>query len=76
MPRTPDFNKNNFDDLLGGWKRPRPLPETGWNNVGPSEDHGVDFQGTWSNVSDTTVPASWYLSEDGEVRLRGRVIES
>lgn len=76
--KTPDFRQNKkFSDLLGEASRPKPLPETGWNDVGAiDEDHGVNFEGTWNNFSDTTVPASWYLSESGEVRLRGRIIQS
>jgi hypothetical protein len=76
MPKTPDFNQNRtLADLIAEQRRPKPLPETGWNNVGPSEDHGVDFWGAWANFATNTVPTSWYLSEDGEVRLRGRITE-
>jgi hypothetical protein len=75
MPKTPDFRQNKtFEDLINEATRPKPLPETGWNMVGPGEDHGVDFQNGHDNFSDTAVPCSWYLSEDGEVRLRGRII--
>lgn len=81
MAKVPDFKQNQtFADLIAESRRPKPLPETGWNLVGPGEDHGIDFQsgvsGTWANFSTSTVPCSWYLSEDGEVRLRGRVIQS
>ena len=60
--KTPDFKQNKtFTDLLR--EQVKPLPETGWNNVGedtPDTQHGVEFQGTWQNYSDTTVPARWY----------------
>jgi hypothetical protein len=75
MPKTPDFKSNRtFNDIISEGRRPRPLPETGWNYVGPSEAHGVNFQNGWANVGASSVPASWYLSEDGEVRLRGRLL--
>jgi hypothetical protein len=72
MPKTPDFMQNkDFNDLIK--KKRRALPETGWNNVGPDEDHGVDFENSWANSGPSTIPASWYLSENGEVRLRGKI---
>jgi len=72
MPKTPDFSSNkDFIDLIKD--KPKLLPETGWNHVGPSEDHGINFLSGWGNSSTSGVPASWYLSEDGEVRLRGKV---
>jgi len=76
MAKTPDFKQNkNFPDLISELRKPNPRPETGWNAVGPGEEHGVDFQNGWNNFSSTTVPTSWYLSEDGEVRLRGRITQ-
>lgn len=74
MPKTPDFKNNkNISDLLGAADRPRPLPETGWNYVGPNEPHGINFENNWDNVGSGEIPASWYLDENGEVKLRGRV---
>lgn len=74
MARTPDFKSNkSFSDLLREATKPRPFPETGWYRVGLSEAYQIPFENGWDNVSATNVPASWYLSEDGEVRLRGNV---
>jgi hypothetical protein len=72
--KTPDFNQNkDFIDILKDKNRNDPLPETGWNYVGPDEDHGVDFENSWANAGPSSVPASWYLTEDGQVRLRGKI---
>jgi hypothetical protein len=74
MSKTPDFSNNKtFGDIISEQRRPHALPETGWNNVGPSEDHGVNFEAGWDNSGVTSVPASWYLSAGGEVRLRGKI---
>jgi hypothetical protein len=75
MPRTPDFKNNkSLSDLLGAADKPHALPETGWWHVGNiSEGHGIDFQNSWVNIGSSSVPASWYLDENGEVKLRGHV---
>jgi len=74
MPKSPDFRTRspNISDMLGDMRRPPVLAETGWHYVGATQPEGVAFENNWNNVTGEA-PASWYLSEDGEVRLRGKV---
>jgi hypothetical protein len=78
MSKSRDLNiDDNPFSLIQDTRRPHLEPETGWYLVGPSEAHEVDFENSWGNVGVvagvTNAPASWYLSEDGEVRLRGKI---
>lgn len=78
MARSPDYPyKDRLDDIVGELRRDHLMPETGWQKVGPSQDHEIDFDGAWANAGVvagvTNAPASWYLAEDGEVRLRGKI---
>jgi len=78
MPRSPNYPyQDRLDDIVGKLIQEPLRPETGWYKVGPSEAHEVDFEGGWGNVGVlagvTNAPAGWYLSDDGEVRLRGKV---
>ncbi len=74
MAKTPGFKiTKSTSDLISDLRKPRVLPETGWWKVGASQPLGVAFEGTWDNVGGTNAPASWYLSEDGEVRIRGKI---
>lgn len=78
MARSPDYPyKHRLDDIVGELRRDKILPETGWYKVGAS-DLDVPFQNSWENAGVvagvTNAPASWYLSEDGETRLRGKVV--
>jgi hypothetical protein len=77
MGKTPDFRINkSIPDLIADTRRPNILPETGWYKVGMSSGYeiGSYFLNSWLNDSSPTSPdASWYLSEDGEVRLRGKI---
>ena len=65
-------------DVVGNTRAPKLEPETGWYNVGEEWAEGepitVEFLDGWENSGGNGPPASWYLSEDGEVRLRGQVI--
>ncbi len=75
MAKTPGFKiTKSTSDLISDLRKPRVLAETGWWKVGASQPLGVAFEGTWENADGADhPPASWYLSEDGEVRLRGKV---
>jgi hypothetical protein len=74
MARTPGFKiTKTTNDMLAENRKPPVLPETGWWKVGPSEPYEIEFGGTWENVGASAADASWYLSEDGEVRLRGKI---
>lgn len=81
--RSPHYNRNrNIADLIAEQRRIRTSPDTNWYRVGPGdaempgeEEHDVDFLNGWENVGDTgDSPASWYLSHNGEVRLRGHIV--
>lgn len=80
--RSPHFNRNRtIPDLIAEERRVRTTEDTNWYRVGPgdaempgSEAHEVIFQGGAGNVGASgDSPASWYLSENGEVRLRGHI---
>lgn len=73
--RSPHFQRNRtVPDLIAEGRKAHREVDTTWYKVGPSEPHGVGFTNTWGNVGGAGVPpASWYLSEDGEVRLRGKI---
>jgi hypothetical protein len=78
MARSPDYPyKDRLDDIVGDLRRDHLQAETGWQKIGPSQDHEIDFENSWANAGVvsgvTNAPASWYLSEDGEVRLRGKI---
>jgi hypothetical protein len=85
MSKSKDLNiDNSLADVVGQTRRPKLEPETGWAKVGITAGYeastpkgsfvGVGFTNSW--ISATTVdsvPASWYLSEDGETRMRGKI---
>jgi len=76
MARSPGFkNTTSTAELIAELRKPKVLPETGWWNVGEDEPYEIPFEGDWGNSNEdfNLPPASWYLSEDGEVRLRGVV---
>jgi hypothetical protein len=78
MSRTPDFRKNrNLIEVIVEGRRPGRAAETGWWKVGATSGdggYGILFENSWNNVgASSNAPASWYLSEDGEVRLRGKI---
>jgi len=78
MSKSRDLNiDKTIFDVVGNTRAPRLEPETGWYKAGPSEAHEIDFQNSWGNVGVlagvTNAPAGWYLSEDGEVRMRGKI---
>ncbi len=68
-------------------KRPQLQPETGWYRIAITElfeGQGVGgqylgstvniFENLWENSVDVnSPPASWYLSQNGEVRFRGKI---
>lgn len=76
MPRSPDLpGSRTLPDIISGIKKPKPGVDTAWYKVGPSEAHGINFTNSatnWVNSS-LAVPISWYLAEDGEIRIRGAV---
>ncbi len=76
MAKTPGFKiTKSTSDLISDLRKPRVLPETGWWNIGEDEPREIPFEGSWGNYDDGNnyAPASFYLSEDGESRLRGVV---
>lgn len=75
MARSPSFKRTtSSEELISGLRKPRILPETGWWKVGASEPREVPFEDSWENAAGVgNPPASWYLSEGGETRLRGKV---
>ena len=79
MSRSRDFRVGrDLIDTIRDLKRPGLGPQTGWRAVGASgTDGGVPFGAAWGNAGVvagvTNAPASWHLSDDGEVRLRGTV---
>jgi len=83
MPRSPDNRiQRNLGDpggmasLLADIRKPKLEPETGWHRIGASAGYetGVYFKNSWNAVNGATLPdPSFYLSESGEVRSRGRV---
>lgn len=62
-------------DTIRDIKRPHAIPNSGWQAVGSS--FAAPFESTWGNAGvvagTTNAPAGYYLSDDGEVRLRGKV---
>ena len=75
MAKSPHFKRTrDIPDLIAEGRQAHPQVDTSWQKVGPSEPHGIGFTNTWGNVGGSGVPpASWYLSEGGEVRLRGKI---
>lgn len=78
MTRLPDLpHKRTIADVISSMRSPTPGADTAWYKVGPSEAHGINFENYWVNATlATAAPAGWHLSEDGQVRLRGRVRNS
>jgi hypothetical protein len=71
MPNSPDFKYNkSIGDLFKDARKPIPPAETGWWNIGASEDQGIAFQNSWDNAGS---PARYHLSEHGDTRLDGKV---
>lgn len=78
MAKSRDLNIDRTPwDVIQTTRRPQLEPETGWYKVGAAEEYEIPFENSWSNVGVlagiTNAPASWYLSADGEVRLRGKI---
>jgi hypothetical protein len=78
MPRSRDLNiDRDIFDTVAKTRAPSLEPETGWYKIGPSETYGISFDNSWGNVGVlagvTNAPASFYLSADGEVRMRGKI---
>lgn len=73
--RSPGFKiTRSISDLISQQRKPLILPETGWWKVGSSEPVGKPFLNSWSNATlPEAPPASWYLDENGEVKIRGKV---
>ena len=76
MAKSPGFkNTKSTAELISELRKPKVLPETGWWNIGIDEPNEIPFEGDWGNYDDGDgyAPTSFYLSEDGEARLRGVV---
>ena len=75
MPKSRDLNiDKDIFDIVGQDCRPKLEPETGWWKVGEDEEYEIPFENTWDNAAGVDhPPASWYLSVDGETRLRGKI---
>lgn len=75
MARTPGFKiTKSVIDMLSETRKPSILPETGWWKAGASEPHQISFDSDWVNSGAVNHPdTAWWLSEDGEGRLRGKV---
>lgn len=77
MAKTPDFKYNRtIGELLSEQRKPKTIPDTAWREIGDGSADEIVLEGTWINDGDLTTPnPAFYLSEDGEVRLRGKVRE-
>jgi len=70
--------QRSFVDSVRALEKKQLHSETGWINVGitnpsdPDYDISPPFQNGWSNIPDGC-PLSFYLSRDGEVRMRGNI---
>lgn len=73
--KSPHFNRRRtIPDLISEGRQALRNVDTTWQKVGPSEGHGIGFTNTWGNVGGSgNPPASWYLSDNGEVKLRGKI---
>ena len=85
MSKTPDLKVNRTpSELISDMRKPKLGPDTGWAKVGITAGYeastpkgyfvGVGFTNSWINATQAnSVPASWYLSEGGETRMRGKI---
>lgn len=80
MSKSPDLigSTDGLPGVVRELRKPALPPETGWIRVGTSDPvHGGDFAppfvNSWGNVGGDAPPVSFYLSEHGEVRLRGAI---
>lgn len=89
MGKTPDFKQNKtIPDLIAETRKPPIMPETGWYRISITENYEAQgsggqhistitealFMNGWNNVTGATnAPAGWYLSDGGEVRMRGKI---
>lgn len=87
MPKSPDLRRNKtLGDLVSNTRKPKLLPETGWYRLAITElfegqTAGGQYLGStlailensWVGIGSTSAPPSFYLSEDGETRFRGKV---
>ena len=80
MSRSPDYPyRKSLPEIVGDIRRQHLRAETGWWKVGGSVGYETEayFKNSWANAGVlagvTTPPAGWYLSEDGECRLRGAI---
>jgi len=76
--KSPHFNRNrNIPDLIAEQRAHKPEPDTSWFKTGEEEIREIPFENSWGNVGVlagvTNAPAGWYLSTNGEVRMRGKV---
>lgn len=85
MPKSRDLNiDKTLNDVVGEIRRPKLEPETGWARAGITAGYeastpkayypGIQFENNWVNATTADeAPASWWVSESGEGRLRGKV---
>lgn len=85
MSKSRDLNiDKNIFDVVSSARAPKLEPLTGWARVAITEGYeestpkayypGVSFTQDWSNSTlPDDAPASWWHSDSGEVRLRGKV---
>jgi hypothetical protein len=79
MSKSPDIlGARTIPEQLQELRRPELPPETGWIRVGTTNPiHGGEFAPQFENgwQSDEDAILSFHLSESGEVRLRGKVVD-
>lgn len=80
MARSPHLKRHQtVMGLIAEQRRTSPIEDTSWYKLAATGldigfSNGWGFQSSWGNVGGSTnPPASWYLSEDGEVRFRGKI---
>lgn len=80
MTRSPHFKRNkSIPELIADQRKSIPLADSAWYKVTTSGldigfSNGYGFQSSWANVGgNSNPPCSWYLSESGEVRFRGKI---
>lgn len=75
MPKSRDLNIDRTPwDVVGSIRKPPLEPETGWWKIGEEEVQEIPFENSWGNYDDEDeAPTAYYLSNHGEVRVRGVV---
>lgn len=75
MPRSPELRRNlDLQGTIREMRQPLKVPDTGWIEVGGTDEIAPPFENGWGNVGGTLAKLAFYMASDGEIRMRGHFV--